>query len=150
MSDARAAGPDHEWRLELPDEPATCGRTARGSSRCWSTCSPTPVRTPRPATTVTARLRPEPDAGAVVIEVEDDGPGIPAELLPHVFERFARGDVARSRAAGTTGLGLAIVQAVVAAHQGAGDGGQRAGPHRLRRPAPGSGPHAGHPASGSE
>ncbi|MFE2626103.1 ATP-binding protein, partial [Streptomyces caelestis] len=48
----------------------------------------------------------------------------PAELLPHVFERFARGDASRSRGAGTgtatgsTGLGLAIVQAVVSAHGG--------------------------------
>ncbi|MFJ9031551.1 sensor histidine kinase [Streptomyces sp. NPDC102274] len=55
---------------------------------------------------------------SVVLEVRDDGPGIPAELLPHVFERFARGDASRSRAAGSTGLGLAIVQAVVTAHGG--------------------------------
>ncbi|MFE4536673.1 sensor histidine kinase [Streptomyces scopuliridis] len=66
-----------------------------------------------------------PDSGAlsgggssVVLEVQDDGPGIPPELLPHVFERFARGDASRSRAAGSTGLGLAIVQAVVTAHGG--------------------------------
>ncbi|MEV4973415.1 HAMP domain-containing sensor histidine kinase [Streptomyces scopuliridis] len=66
-----------------------------------------------------------PDGGAlsgggssVVLEVQDDGPGIPPELLPHVFERFARGDASRSRAAGSTGLGLAIVQAVVTAHGG--------------------------------
>ena len=52
------------------------------------------------------------------IRIEDDGPGIPPALLPHVFERFARGDASRSRAAGSTGLGLAIVQAVVAAHGG--------------------------------
>ncbi|MFD7089632.1 sensor histidine kinase [Streptomyces sp. NPDC059896] len=63
------------------------------------------------------------DAGAgggssVVLEVRDDGPGIPPDLLPHVFERFARGDASRSRAAGSTGLGLAIVQAVVTAHGG--------------------------------
>ncbi|MBI0300558.1 HAMP domain-containing histidine kinase [Streptomyces sp. PRKS01-29] len=54
----------------------------------------------------------------VSLEIEDDGPGIPPELLPHVFERFARGDASRSRAAGSTGLGLAIVHAVVAAHDG--------------------------------
>ena len=48
----------------------------------------------------------------------DFGPGIPAELQPHIFERFARGDSSRSRAAGSTGLGLSIVHAVVTAHRG--------------------------------
>ena len=47
-----------------------------------------------------------------------DGPGIAAELQEHVFERFARGDISRSRHAGSTGLGLAIVHAVVTAHGG--------------------------------
>jgi two-component system, OmpR family, sensor kinase len=50
--------------------------------------------------------------------VTDDGPGIPAELQPDLFERFVRGDSSRSRAAGSTGLGLSIVAAVVAAHNG--------------------------------
>jgi two-component system OmpR family sensor kinase len=50
--------------------------------------------------------------------VVDDGPGIPADLQAHVFERFARGDASRSRSAGSTGLGLAIVEAVVSAHDG--------------------------------
>ena len=50
--------------------------------------------------------------------VTDDGPGIPAELQPEIFERFARGDTSRSRTAGSTGLGLAIVAAVVEAHHG--------------------------------
>jgi two-component system OmpR family sensor kinase len=50
--------------------------------------------------------------------VADDGPGIPDNLLPEVFDRFARGDTSRSRAAGSTGLGLSIVAAVVEAHHG--------------------------------
>jgi two-component system, OmpR family, sensor kinase len=54
----------------------------------------------------------------VVLRVVDDGPGIPETLLPEVFERFARADSSRSRAAGSTGLGLSIVASVVAAHHG--------------------------------
>jgi two-component system OmpR family sensor kinase len=55
---------------------------------------------------------------AVQLSVTDDGPGIPEDLLPDLFERFVRGDSSRSHAAGSTGLGLAIVEAVVTAHQG--------------------------------
>ncbi|MFQ5460644.1 MAG: sensor histidine kinase, partial [Anaerolineae bacterium] len=54
----------------------------------------------------------------VVIEVSDTGEGIPAEALPHVFERFYRADPARSRETGGAGLGLAIVRALVEAHGG--------------------------------
>jgi two-component system OmpR family sensor kinase len=50
--------------------------------------------------------------------VIDNGPGIPQEQMPALFERFSRGDVSRTRATGSTGLGLAIVSAVVHAHQG--------------------------------
>ncbi len=52
------------------------------------------------------------------IEVRDDGPGFPAEFLPHAFERFRRPDSGRSRGDGGAGLGLAIVQAIAVAHGG--------------------------------
>jgi len=51
-----------------------------------------------------------------VLEVADDGIGIPAAALPHVFKRFYRVDVSRSREQGGAGLGLAIVKSICSAH----------------------------------
>jgi two-component system, OmpR family, sensor kinase len=55
---------------------------------------------------------------SVVLEVTDEGPGLPPDQAERVFERFYRADQARTRTAGGTGLGLAIVAALVAAHGG--------------------------------
>ncbi|NUV67736.1 HAMP domain-containing histidine kinase [Streptomyces sp. CAI-121] len=56
--------------------------------------------------------------GTVVIEVTDTGSGIPADDLPHVFDRFWRAEKSRSRRTGGSGLGLAIVRKLVEAHGG--------------------------------
>ena len=55
---------------------------------------------------------------SVVIEVADEGCGVPADALGQIFERFARADPARSRDHGGVGLGLAIVDAIAKAHGG--------------------------------
>ncbi|MFI1681495.1 sensor histidine kinase [Streptomyces sp. NPDC020607] len=116
VSDARAAGPGHQWRLELPAEPALVSAdTARLHQVVVNLLANARTHTP-PGTTVTARVRHE--GPHVHLEVRDDGPGIAPGLLPTVFERFARGDASRSRQAGSTGLGLALVRAIVTAHDG--------------------------------
>ncbi|NKQ28253.1 sensor histidine kinase [Streptomyces galbus] len=117
VSDARAAGPAHVWRLELPEEPALVSAdAARLQQVLVNLLANARTHTP-PGTTVTARVR---RSGPwLCVDVEDNGQGIAPELLPRVFERFARGDSARPRATGSTGLGLAIVQAVATAHDGA-------------------------------
>jgi two-component system OmpR family sensor kinase len=145
-SDARVARGDHRWRLELPDEPVLVdGDEHRLHQVLANLLSNAGKHTP-PGSTVSVALTlgdaaasPEvaggtpgisvvqrgvaPPGPRVELSITDDGPGISAELLPELFERFTRGEAGRARdasAAGkSTGLGLAIVDAVVAAHGGA-------------------------------
>ncbi|GAA4596963.1 two-component system OmpR family sensor kinase [Actinoplanes octamycinicus] len=115
-SDAHAAGPAHFWQLDLPDEPVTViGDGARLHQVLANLLANARTHTPE-GSTVTVKVGTVPNAA--VLQVIDNGPGIQAELVPHIFERFARGDSSRSRAAGSTGLGLSIVHAVVTSHGG--------------------------------
>ncbi|WP_026410794.1 sensor histidine kinase [Actinomadura oligospora] len=116
VSDAHAAGPDHRWRLDLPDDPlVVTGDAARLAQVLGNLLANARTHTP-PGTDVTVGSAAADDGTR--IWVVDSGPGIRAGLLPHVFERFARGSSSRSRTSGSTGLGLAIVDAVVTAHGG--------------------------------
>ncbi|MET7679525.1 HAMP domain-containing sensor histidine kinase [Streptomyces sp. NPDC005423] len=117
ISDSRAAGMDHNWRLDLPDEPALVSADAARLQQVLVNLLGNARKHTPPGTTITARVQRR--GPWMCVDVEDNGQGIQPDLLPHVFERFARGDSARSRATGSTGLGLAIVQAVATAHGGA-------------------------------
>jgi two-component system OmpR family sensor kinase len=120
VSDAHVAGPDHVWQLDLPEAPVVVEGDALRLHQVLANLLAN-ARTHTPAgTTVTVRLT-RPRHGQVLLAVTDSGPGIAPELQATVFERFARGDSARARAAGSTGLGLAIVAAVVHAHGGTVD-----------------------------
>jgi two-component system OmpR family sensor kinase len=116
VADAHVAGPDHRWELELPpDDVEIVGDPDRLRQAIANLLANARLHTPA-GTTVTAALTAT-ESGAV-ITVTDDGPGIDPDLQLRLFERFTRGDDARSRAAGSTGLGLAIVAAIVGAHDG--------------------------------
>jgi two-component system, OmpR family, sensor kinase len=139
-SDARVARSDHRWRLDLPDEPIlVSGDEHRLHQVLANLLSNAGKHTP-PGSTVSVVLAADPPLPGdslqaasvqrgvlppgprVELSIADDGPGIPPELLPELFERFTRADTSRARDASasgkSTGLGLAIVDAVVAAHDG--------------------------------
>jgi two-component system OmpR family sensor kinase len=118
VDDARVVGPDHRWRLELPDDvPQPVGVTG-DEHRLHQVITNllTNARKHTPAgTTVTVTVR------ADGFDVHDDGPGFPEDFVDHAFERFARVDQARERSAdqgGGAGLGLSMVEAIVRSHDG--------------------------------
>jgi two-component system OmpR family sensor kinase len=117
VTDARAAGPEHRWVLDLPQEPVVVsGDRHRLHQLLANLTANARLHTPS-GTTVTVAVTRE-DGGAARVTVADDGPGVPSPLRAHLFERFVHGDGPRGAEGGGTGLGLSIVAAVAAAHGG--------------------------------
>lgn len=116
VEDARAAGPDHRWVLDVDDDPVLLAGDAQRLQQVIVNLLAN-ARTHTPAgTTVTVSVRRE--HGQAVLRVHDDGPGVDPALADELFERFARGDASRARRTGGTGLGLSIAKAIVAGHRG--------------------------------
>ena len=117
VSDAVASSPAHHYELKLPDEPFSVTGDAGSLHQVFANLlANSRVHTP-PGTRVVVMLSSS-EPGTAVVTVLDDGPGIADDILPTVFERFARGAASRHRDAGSTGLGLAIVRAIVESHHG--------------------------------
>ena len=118
VAEVSTTAPDHVWAADVPDglsTPTVIGDASRLHQAVTNLLANARSHTP-PGTHVTAVVGRDGDLAWV--EVRDDGPGFPEDLLPRATERFARGDYSRSRATGGSGLGLAIVKAVAEAHGG--------------------------------
>jgi two-component system phosphate regulon sensor histidine kinase PhoR len=117
--DAHALAAALGKRLELrfaPPPPLALGGAASELQSAFSNLVSNAVRYTPTGGQVSVEAREE--AGGFVFAVQDSGPGIPAEHLPRITERFYRVDRSRSRETGGTGLGLAIVKHVVQRHNG--------------------------------
>jgi two-component system phosphate regulon sensor histidine kinase PhoR len=107
--------------VTLPDpareEPDVLGHEGR-LELVWTNLLANAVKYNRPGGTVVVDVTLDADRREACVAVRDTGPGIGAEHLPRIFERFYRADSGRSRDQGGTGLGLAIVKHIVRAHRG--------------------------------
>jgi len=116
LTDARPTGGDHEWSINVPDEPVlVSGDVGRLSQVVVNLLANARTHTPE-GTTITVRVAAEGEDA--VLSVSDNGPGIDPALREELFSRFARADDSRARQTGGTGLGLAIVKAIVEGHGG--------------------------------
>ena len=116
VTDTRIVAPDHHWELDLPAEPIIVTGDEQRLHQVVANLLTNARRHTPPGTTVTVAATSS-DRSAL-LTIHDDGPGIPADLLPNVFQRFTRADTARNRSTGGAGLGLSLAQSITQAHQG--------------------------------
>jgi two-component system, OmpR family, sensor kinase len=110
---ARTASPDRTWCCEISGDLEVIGDEELLRRAIDNILGNVAAHTPEGSTaTLTATVR----DGQVVLAVSDDGPGVPPDQLPRIFDRFYRAGVPSRRPG--SGLGLAIVAAVAAAHDG--------------------------------
>ncbi|HKP07256.1 MAG TPA: ATP-binding protein, partial [Microbacterium sp.] len=116
VGDVTPTGPDHEWVLEVGDEPVLiAGDSGRLHQVAANLLANARTHTPAGTTVTVSVSRNGRDA---VLRVHDDGPGIDPSIKDELFERFSRADRSRARQTGGTGLGLSIARAIVDAHGG--------------------------------
>ena len=117
LADLRAATPAPGISIDLSVPPGT---TTTGNpedlSRMFRNLLDNAVRYARHRVLVTVRITGAARPDGVVVEIADDGPGIPAEERERVFGRFVRLDASREQASGSAGLGLAIAREIATAH----------------------------------
>jgi two-component system OmpR family sensor kinase len=123
---ARIADPARTWHVQIADGLATIGDEELLRRAVDNLLMNVLVHTPGETA---GAIRASAAGGRVTIEVSDDGPGVPPDMLPHIFERFYRAG-APSRRPGS-GLGLAIAAEIASAHGGTAEAAP-AGPHGLR------------------
>lgn len=136
VADARAAGPDHDWQLDLavleppadatpeeaedflPEPPLVIGDEARLRQVVVNLLANARVHAPAGSHVTTTLAR---EGDTLIVRIHDDGPGIAPDVRDRLFERFARGDSSRERRTGSTGLGMSIALAIVQSHGGSID-----------------------------
>ena len=127
----------HRWRSTCPTSRSSSPGDEQRLHQVVTNLLTNARRHTPPGTTVTTGVRS--DGDEVVIFVQDDGPGMSADLVARAFERFTRGDSSRTRASGGAGLGLSLVQAIAVAHGGFVTVTSRPGHTRVRGAAAGPG-----------
>jgi len=115
VEDHRLLHPEWPADSEIGPDAEVVGDRVRLRQAFANVLSNARAHTP-PGTRIEARVWHEGDG--VAVSIADEGPGIPADVLASVFERFVRADPSRARSRGGTGLGLAIVEGIVHAHGG--------------------------------